>query len=45
MVQSLDQENVRRLSVGSSIDLLVLERDPERAPSWNRDVARWARTC
>ena len=39
LVQSLDQENVRRLSVRLLIDLLDLERDPERAPELARDVA------
>ena len=39
MVQSLDQENVRRLSVRLLIDLLNLEEDPTRAPEVARDVA------
>ena len=39
MVQSLDQDNVRRLSVRLLIDLLNMERDPARAPELARDVA------
>jgi HEAT repeat protein len=39
MVNSLDQENVRRLSVILLIDLLNLEKDPARAPGLARDVA------
>lgn len=39
MVSSLDQENVRRLSVILLIDLLNLEKDPGRAPELARDVA------
>lgn len=39
MAQSLDQENVRRLSVRLLIDLLNLESDAVRAPELARDVA------
>ena len=39
MVSSLDQENVRRLSVRLLIDLLNLEQDASRAPEIARDVA------
>ena len=39
MVQSLDQENVRRLSVTLLVDLLNLEHNPARAPELARDVA------
>ncbi|HXG54362.1 MAG TPA: HEAT repeat domain-containing protein [Vicinamibacterales bacterium] len=39
MCSSLDQDNVRRLSVILLIDLLNLERDPARAPELARDVA------
>ena len=39
MVQSLDQDNVRRLSVRLLIDLLNLEKDAARAPELARDVA------
>src|SRR5262245_7056518 len=39
MVDSLGQDNVRRLSVTLLIDLLTLERDPARAPDLAKDVA------
>jgi HEAT repeat protein len=39
MVDSLGQDNVRRLSVALLIDLLTLERDPARAPDLAKDVA------
>jgi HEAT repeat protein len=39
LAQSLDQENVRRLSVRLLIDLLNLESEAERAPELARDVA------
>lgn len=39
LVDTLGQENVRRLSVILLIDLLTLERDPARAPELARDVA------
>lgn len=39
MVESLDQDNVRRLSVRLLIDLLDLEQDVTRAPELARDVA------
>ena len=41
-VETLGQENVRRLSVTLLIDLLNLERDPERAPQLAEDVASLA---
>jgi HEAT repeat protein len=39
LVETLGQENVRRLSVILLIDLLKLERDSARAPELARDVA------
>jgi HEAT repeats len=39
LVESLNQDNVRRLSVVLLIDLLKMERDPARAPGLARDVA------
>lgn len=39
LVDTLDQDNVRRLSVTLLIDLLSLERDPARLPELARDVA------
>jgi hypothetical protein len=39
MLDSLGQDNVRRLSVRLLIDLLTLEKDPARAPEIARDVA------
>jgi HEAT repeat protein len=42
MLDSLGQDNVRRLSVRLLIDLLTLERDPARAPELARDVAALA---
>jgi HEAT repeat protein len=42
LVQTLEQENVRRLSVTLLIDLLRLERDPARAPELASDVAALA---
>lgn len=42
MLDTLGQDNVRRLSVRLLIDLLKLERDPERAPEVARDVAALA---
>src|SRR5262249_51518548 len=39
LVESLGQDNVRRLSVILLIDLLKLKRDPKRAPELARDVA------
>jgi HEAT repeat protein len=39
MLESLGQDNVRRLSVRLLIDLLTLEKDPARAPELARDVA------
>jgi len=39
LVDTLDQDNVRRLSVALLIDLLALERDPKQAPEVARDVA------
>lgn len=39
MLDSLGQDNVRRLSVRLLIDLLTLEKDPARAPEVARDVA------
>jgi HEAT repeat protein len=39
LVETLDQDNVRRLSVVLLIDLLALERDPKQAPELARDVA------
>jgi HEAT repeat protein len=39
LVNTLGQDNVRRLSVILLIDLLTLERDPARAPELARDVA------
>lgn len=39
LVDSLDQDNVRRLSVILLIDLLALERDAARVPELARDVA------
>jgi len=41
-VETLGQENVRRLSVTLLIDLLNLERDAERAPQLAEDVASLA---
>ena len=42
MLDTLGQDNVRRLSVRLLIDLLKLERDPARAPEVARDVAALA---
>ena len=42
LLHTLDQDNVRRLSVTLLIDLLRLERDPKRAPEVARDVGRLA---
>jgi len=42
LVDTLGQDNVRRLSVRLLIDLLKLERDPARAPELARDVASLA---
>jgi HEAT repeat protein len=42
LVHTLDQDNVRRLSVILLIDLLRLERDPKRAPEIARDVGALA---
>ena len=39
LLETLGQDNVRRLSVILLIDLLRLERDPARAPELARDVA------
>ena len=39
LVDTLDQDNVRRLSVVLLIDLLGLERDPKQAPEVARDIA------
>ena len=39
LVNTLDQDSVRRLSVILLLDLLNLERDPVRAPELARDVA------
>ncbi|HEX9368633.1 MAG TPA: HEAT repeat domain-containing protein [Vicinamibacterales bacterium] len=39
MMDSLGQDNVRRLSVRLLIDLLTIEKDPGRAPELARDVA------
>lgn len=39
LIDTLNQDNVRRLSVVLLIDLLKMERDPERAPEVARDVA------
>lgn len=39
LVDTLSQDNVRRLSVALLIDLLTLESDPVRAPELARDVA------
>jgi hypothetical protein len=42
LVETLGQDNVRRLSATLLIDLLKLERDPARAPDLARDVAALA---
>jgi HEAT repeat protein len=42
MLDTLGQDNVRRLSVRLLIDLLKLERDPARAPEIAHDVAALA---
>lgn len=42
LVETLGQDNVRRLSVRLLIDLLKLERDPQRAPELANDVAALA---
>jgi len=42
LVETLGQDNVRRLSVRLLIDLLKLERDPDRAPEVASDVAALA---
>lgn len=42
LIDTLGQDNVRRLSVILLIDLLKLERDPARAPELARDVAALA---
>src|SRR5205823_9892449 len=39
LIDTLGQDNVRRLSATLLIDLLKLERDPKRAPELARDVA------
>ena len=39
LLDTLGQDNVRRLSVRLLIDLLTLEKDPARAPEIARDVA------
>jgi hypothetical protein len=39
LVDTLGQDNVRRLSVTLLVDLLKLERNPDRAPELARDVA------
>ena len=39
LIETLGQDNVRRLSVRLLVDLLKLEQDPERAPELARDVA------
>jgi hypothetical protein len=39
LIDTLSQDNVRRLSVVLLIDLLKMERDPKRAPELARDVA------
>ena len=39
LLETLGQDNVRRLSVRLLIDLLTLEKDPARAPELARDVA------
>jgi HEAT repeat protein len=39
LIDTLSQDNVRRLSVVLLIDLLRMERDPARAPEVARDVA------
>ncbi len=39
LIDTLGQDNVRRLSATLLIDLLKLERDPARAPELSRDVA------
>jgi HEAT repeat protein len=42
LIDTLGQDNVRRLSATLLIDLLKLERDPARAPELSRDVAALA---
>lgn len=42
LVETLNQDNVRKLSVILLIDLLKMERDPVRAPEVARDVAALA---
>ena len=42
LIDTLGQENVRRLSATLLIDLLTLERDPARAPELTRDVSALA---
>jgi HEAT repeat protein len=42
LIDTLGQDNVRRLSATLLIDLLTLERDPARAPELARDVAALA---
>ncbi|HEY2435308.1 MAG TPA: HEAT repeat domain-containing protein [Vicinamibacterales bacterium] len=42
LIDTLDQDNVRRLSATLLIDLLTLERDPAKAPQLARDVAALA---
>lgn len=42
MLETLGQDNVRRLSVRLLIDLLTLEKDPARVPELARDVAALA---
>jgi HEAT repeat protein len=39
LVHTLDQENVRRLSITLLVDLLNIEKDPTRAPEIAKDVA------
>src|SRR5262249_57875327 len=42
LIDTLGQDNVRRLSATLLIDLLTLERNPARAPELARDVAALA---
>ncbi len=42
LIDTLGQDNVRKLSVTLLVDLLKLERDPKRAPELARDVAALA---
>ena len=43
--ESLGQQNVRKLSVVLIIDLLKLERGPERAAEIADDMTALAKTC